>query len=207
VRPSLTATNVLAGIIAAAFLVIMVAGAGEAASLQLGFIPLRISAELPGAWLPVWLTPLSATLVHAGFLHLIMNLILLVWCGREVERILGPGPVAVLYVAGAFAAAAGQYVLDPMANYPMVGASGAISALIGAFALSFGRPKPIVRNFRLNRAINTLWILVAWVILQWMTAYLMGMQGIALATGAHVGGFIAGVILQKPLLLWRYRKA
>jgi membrane associated rhomboid family serine protease len=89
----------------------------------------------------------------------------------------------------------------------MVGASGAISAIIGAFALSFGRPKPIVRNFRLNRALNTLWILVAWVILQWMASYLMGMEGVLVATGAHVGGFVAGVLLQKPLLLWRYRRA
>jgi membrane associated rhomboid family serine protease len=124
-----------------------------------------------------------------------------------VERILGPAGVVVLYLVGAFAAAAGQYALGPAAAYPMVGASGAISALVGAFALSFSRPKQIVRNFRLNRAINTIWILVAWIILQWMTAYLMGMQGVALATGAHVGGFIAGVILQKPLLIWRYRKA
>jgi len=162
---------------------------------------------VPGGWLPVWVTPLTATLVHAGWLHLAGNLILLIWCGREVERILGPFGLTVLYVVGAFAAAAMQLALDPFAAYPMVGASGAISALVGAFAMSFSRPKPIVRNFRLNRAINTIWILVAWVILQWMMAYLMGMQGVALATGAHVGGFIAGVILQKPLLIWRYRRA
>lgn len=136
-----------------------------------------------------------------------MNLILLAWCGREVERVIGPGPVLLLYVAGAYAAAAGQYALDPMSVIPTVGASGAISALIGAFALSFSRPKPLVRSFRLNRVLNTLWILVAWVILQWMTAYLMGIQGVMVATGAHVGGFLAGVLLQKPLLLWRYRRA
>ena len=206
-RPSLTATLAIAAVTAAAFLIISFSGAAETALLQLGFIPLRLTLDLPGAWLPVWLTPLSATLVHAGFLHLVMNLILLAWCGREVERVLGPGPLVLLYVAGAYLAAAGQYVLDPTANYPMVGASGAISALVGAFAMSFSRPKPIVRNFRLNRAINTVWMLVAWVILQWMMAYLMGMQGVLVATGAHVGGFIAGVILQKPLLLWRYRRA
>ena len=202
-----TATLALAAVTAVAFLLILLSGASDIASLQLGFIPLRMSVEAQGAWLPAWLTPLTATLVHAGWLHLIMNMILLAWCGREVERILGPAGVVVLYVVGAFAAAAAQYALNPLAAYPMVGASGAISALVGAFALSFGRPKPIVRNFRLNRAINTLWILVAWVVLQWMTGYLMGMQGVAVATGAHVGGFIAGVILQKPLLLWRYRKA
>ena len=206
-RPRLTATLAIAAVTAAAFLIISLGGAAETASLQLGFIPLRVGTEVTGAWLPTWVTPLSATLVHAGFLHLIMNLILLVWCGREVERVLGPGPVVLLYSAGAYLAAAGQYLLDPAANYPMVGASGAISALVGAFALSFSQPRPIVRNFRLNRALNILWILVAWVILQWMTAYLMGMQGVMVATGAHVGGFIAGVVLQKPLLLWRYRKA
>lgn len=206
-RPKLTATLALAALTVAAFLIITLGGAAETATLQLGFIPLRLGLDVPDAWLPVWLTPLSATLVHAGFLHLVMNLLLLVWCGREVERVLGPGPVVLLYIAGAYAAAAGQYALDPMANYPMVGASGAISALVGAFAMSFSRPRPIVRNFRLNRALNTLWILVAWVILQWMTAFLMDMQGVMVATGAHVGGFLAGVILQKPLLIWRYRKA
>lgn len=203
----LTATWVLAAVTAVAFILILLSGQAEQAYLQLGFIPLRLHLAAPGAWLPVWLTPLTATLVHGGFLHLAMNLLLLVWCGREVERVLGPAAVVFLYLIGAYFAAAGQYVLDPASALPMVGASGAISALVGAFALSFSRPKPLVRNFRLNRALNTLWILVAWVVLQWMTGLLMGMSGVGVATGAHVGGFIAGVLLQKPLLLWRYRKA
>jgi membrane associated rhomboid family serine protease len=207
VKQRLTATNLLAAITAAAYLIILLSGAGASASLQLGFIPLRVGLDLPGAWLPVWVTPLTATLVHAGMLHLAMNIILLIWCGKEVERIVGTSGVVALYIVGAFAAAAAQYALDPIAAFPMVGASGAISALVGAFAMSFSRPKPIVRHFRLNRALNTLWILVAWVVLQWVTGSLMGMQGVSVATGAHVGGFIAGVILQKPLLLWRYRKA
>lgn len=202
-----TATLALAVVTAASFLIISFGGLATEASLAMGFIPARLSLAANWPALPVWLTPLSATLVHGGFLHLVMNLLLLVWCGREVERILGPGPVVLLYAAGAYAAAAGQYVLSPDAAYPMVGASGAISALIGAFALSFGRPRPLVRNFRLNRALNTLWILVAWVVLQWMTTYLMGMQGVMVATGAHVGGFFAGLLLHKPLLLWRYRQA
>ncbi len=204
-RPA--ATLVLAAVTVAAFVIIALGGLSDVAALGLGFIPARLIAEAPWPALPVWLTPLSATLVHAGVLHLMMNLLLLVWCGREVERILGPAPVVLLYVVGAYAAAAGQYLLDPLAEYPMVGASGAISALVGAFAVSFSRPRPIVRSVRLNRALNTLWILVAWVVLQWMTAYLLGMQGVMVATGAHVGGFIAGVILQKPLLMWRYRRA
>ena len=202
-----TATTILTVVTAAVYFIIALSGSAQEASLGLGFIPARLSIDAPWPALAVWLTPLSATLVHGGLLHLAMNLLLLAWCGREVERILGPASVLVLYVAGAYAAAAGQYALEPMSLVPMVGASGAISALIGAFALSFSKPKPIVRSFRLNRALNTLWILAAWIVLQWMTAYLMGMQGVMVATGAHVGGFLAGILLQKPLLLWRYRRA
>ena len=141
-----TATLVLAAVTAAAFVIISLGGLSDAAALGLGFIPARLIAEAPWPALPVWLTPLSATLVHAGFLHLMMNLLLLAWCGREVERILGPAPVVLLYVVGAYAAAAGQYLPDPLAEFPMVGASGAISALVGAFAVSFSRPKPIGRS-------------------------------------------------------------
>ena len=202
-----TATLVLAAVTAAAFLVVGLSGSAQEAAYGLGFIPARFAIQVPWPALPFWLTPLSATLVHAGFLHLLMNMLLLVWCGREVERILGPGPVIGLYVAGAYAAAAGHYLADPASTFPGIGASGAVSALVGAFAMSFSRPKPIVRSFALNRALNTLWILVAWIVLQWMTAWLMGLEGILISTGAHIGGFLAGILLQKPLLLWRYRQA
>jgi membrane associated rhomboid family serine protease len=52
-----------------------------------------------------------------------------------------------------------------------------------------------------------LWLLAAWIVLQVMTGLLGGLQGFMLATPAHIGGFIAGLLLQRPLLLWRYRNA
>jgi len=177
------------------------------AATALGFIPARLSGLAVSPALPVWLTPLSATLVHVGLLHLVMNFILFGYCGRQVESVIGPGPLVLLYAIGAYAAAGGQYALDPMATTPMVGASGAISALVGAYAVSFGQPKRIVASFKLNRWLNVAWLMAAWIVLQWMIGFLMGQQGMLLATGAHVGGFIAGVVLQKPLLLWRYRGA
>jgi membrane associated rhomboid family serine protease len=94
-----------------------------------------------------------------------------------------------------------------MGTTPMVGASGAISAVMGAFALSFGRAKAFTSNLRVNRWINVAWLLVAWVALQVMMGWLAGGQGYLLATPAHVGGFAAGLLLQRPLLLWRYRSA
>jgi membrane associated rhomboid family serine protease len=156
---------------------------------------------------PAWLTPLSATLVHGGILHLALNLLMLLWCGSLVERVLGPSSLVLLYLVGAFAAAIAQWAVAPVSPTPMIGASGAISAVIGAFALSFGQQKRIVRSPRLNRALNALWLLAAWVVLQVMIGVLAGAQGYLLATPAHIGGFVAGLLLQRPLLLWRYRKA
>jgi membrane associated rhomboid family serine protease len=83
------ATLALTAVTAAAFLIITVGGWSEQASASLGFIPLRLHVTVPWSAVPIWLTPLSATLVHAGFLHLAMNLLVLAFCGREVEKILG----------------------------------------------------------------------------------------------------------------------
>ena len=72
---------------------------------------------------------------------------------------------------------------------------------------SFGRARRITSSPTINRWINAVWLLVAWVVLQVMMGWLAGGQGYLLATPAHVGGFAAGLLLQRPLLLWRYRKA
>jgi membrane associated rhomboid family serine protease len=64
-----------------------------------------------------------------------------------------------------------------------------------------------VKGRALNRWLNVAWLLVAWVMIQVGFGYVMGQQGMLLATPAHIGGFIAGVAMQRPLLLWRYRKA
>jgi membrane associated rhomboid family serine protease len=198
---AISAPTALAWLIAALF-------APQQAALALGFIPARLSgAVVPWAALPAWLTPLSATLVHSGLVHLGFNLLIFLWCGTAVERVLGRTGLIVLYLVGAYAAALGQWLADPGGIVPMVGASGAISAVIGAFALSFGRAKRFTSSPALNRWINALWLLVAWVVLQLMMGWLGGTQGYLLATPAHVGGFAAGLLLQRPLMLWRYRSA
>jgi membrane associated rhomboid family serine protease len=173
-----------------------------------GFIPARMSGqiELSGA-LPVWITPLSSALVHGGWLHLGVNLLMLVFAGSMVERVVGGSGLVFAYVAGGLVAALAQYLFDPASPYPMIGASGAISALFGLYALFFGRPKQVTRNQKLNRGIHVLWLLVTWVVLQWMAGMLAGGEGVMLATPAHIGGFIAGLMIQRPLLLWKYRKA
>ena len=203
-----TATIVIAAVTALAWLLAAAIGATDTAAALWGFIPARLSGYLElSAAMPAFLTPLSSTLVHGGLLHLAFNLLMLVWCGTAVERVLGRGALLLLYGVGAYTAAMAQWAVDPMSVVPMIGASGAISAVIGAFALSFGEAKPITRSPRLNRLINAAWLLAAWVVLQMMVGFLAGGQGVLLATPAHVGGFLAGLLLQRPLLLWRYRSA
>jgi membrane associated rhomboid family serine protease len=201
-------TAIIAGVTALVWLVIAATGATQRAAETMGFVPVRFAGTV--MWpsnVPAWFTPLSSTLVHGGLLHLAFNLLMLVWCGFAVERVLGRTSLVVLYVIGAFTAAGAQWLVAPESLIPVIGASGAISAVIGAFALSFGRPRGIVNSPRLNRWLNAIWLLAAWIVLQLMVGFLAGGQGMLLATPAHVGGFLAGLCLQRPLLLWRYRYA
>ncbi len=177
------------------------------AATSMGFISARVGGLAIDPSLPVWITPLSMTLVHGNLLHLFFNLLWLFYCGRKIEAVLGAGPVIVLYLIGAYVAAAGQYAIDPQSVAPAIGASGAVSAIFGAYAVSFGKPKRIVESLRLNRWLNIAWLMAAWIVLQTVMAYLSGQLGLLIAVGAHIGGFAAGVLLQRPLLLWRYRKA
>ena len=191
----------IAGLTAAAWLLVFLAGQGDAAAMAGGFIPAHRD---PASLL---LTPLTATLVHAGFIHLAANLVILLFCGRSVENIIGPKQMVVLYVVGAYAAAAVHYLIDPSSTVPMVGASGAVSAVIGVFALLFGRNKVKVANPTLALALHALWLAAAWVVLQILVGFTFETAGVRIAVGAHLGGFFAGMLLMKPLLLWRWRGA
>jgi membrane associated rhomboid family serine protease len=203
-----TATVAITALTALAWLIAAVLNASDQAALSLGFIPARLSgAPVLFAAVPAILTPLTCTLVHSGLIHLGFNLLVFVWCGAAVERVLGKTGLITLYLVGAYAAAAAQWFADPMSTTPMVGASGAISAVIGAFALSFGRARQITSSPAANRWINAVWLMVAWIVLQLMMGWLASGQNVLLAIPAHVGGFAVGLLLQRPLLLWRYRSA
>jgi membrane associated rhomboid family serine protease len=203
-----SATVVIAAVTVLAWLIGALIAPQDAVTLVLGFIPARISGVgVDWAAVPAWLTPFSATFAHSGLVHLGFNMLMLLFCGAAVERVLGWSGLVILYAIGAFAAAAAQWAVDPMGTVPMIGASGAVSAVLGAYSLSFGRPRQFTRSARANRWINALWLMAAWVVLQILIGWLAGGQGYLLATPAHIGGFAAGLLLQRPLLLWRYRSA
>jgi membrane associated rhomboid family serine protease len=200
-------TLAIAGATALAFFLAYGSGLNMRAASWAGFLPYRFSFDgyAPGA--PVWLTPLTATLVHDGWLHLGFNLLILLFCGRSVENVLGPVATALLYVVGAYGAALGHYLIEPMSTSPMVGASGAISAVLGAYAMLFGRNKVKVANPTVALWLNALWLLAGWIAIQIVTGYAFATPDLSIAFGAHIGGFIVGVALARPLLLFRYRKA
>jgi membrane associated rhomboid family serine protease len=179
-----------------------------------GFIPARLAYGGDEMLAPFFLTPLTATLIHDGPIHLLFNIVILAFCGRPVESVLGPVALVFLYVLGAYAAAGAQYAVNPLAVVPMVGASGAISAIIGAYAMLFGRNKVKVANPTLALWLNAAWLMAAWVVLQLCMGialagsdFLFSGEGVQVAFAAHIGGFLVGLLLANPLLLFRYRKA
>ena len=173
-----------------------------------GFIPARLSGlvDVTPA-VPALLTPWTSALLHGGWLHLGINMVMLGLVGRQVERVVGASGLVIAYVVGALVASAAQFFASPSSLVPMVGASGAISALFGLFAIFFGQPKQVTKSQKVNRWIHVAWLLAAWIVIQLMTEMLAGGQGVLLATPAHIGGFVAGLLLHRPLLMWRYRGA
>ncbi|MEQ7872772.1 rhomboid family intramembrane serine protease [Sphingomonas sp. ASV193] len=201
------ATIVIAALTSLVSLAIMASGNDIEAAIHGGFVAARVGGyEVAGA-LPLWLTPFSATLIHGGFMHLAVNMLMLLFVGIQVERVLGATGVIVIYLVGALTAVIAQWGWNPAATDPMVGASGAISGLFGAYALIFGAPKRVTGKPATDRAIHVVWLFAAWVVIQWMSARLMDQDGVTLATPAHIGGFLAGILLERPMLLWRYRNA
>ena len=183
----------------------------QAAPTWAAFVPARLSVWTDGSGLvPVWLTPLTAAFLHANVIHLAFNLLILVFCGRPTEAVVGPVGFSILYVVGAYAAAAVHYLIDPTSPVPMIGASGAISAVLGAYAILFGRNKVRVTSPRLAVWLNALWLMIAWVVLQVIVGFSFAQFSggmLQMAVGAHIGGFVIGVALANPLLLLRYRRA
>jgi membrane associated rhomboid family serine protease len=209
-------TDWIAGITTLAFLVVFLSGYTDSAAVLAGFIPMRIGEPLAFAQMvastmavPVWLTPVTATLVHAGWLHIAFNVLMLMFCGRHVEHVLGPKLMLGLYGVGAYAAAGAEWLWEPHSGNPMIGASGSISTLIGVYALLYSQQK--VRAFGPVSAniMRVLWLAAGWIAIQLMIG--LAMQGAEgdlghIAIAAHIGGFIAGLILTRPALKMRFRK-
>jgi membrane associated rhomboid family serine protease len=150
-----------------------------------------------------WMSVLSSMFMHGGWLHVIGNMWFLWIFGDNVEDAMGPVRFFVFYVLCGFAAAATQMLVNPASIVPMVGASGAIGGVMGAYALLYPRAHIhmfIFLGFYMTTvAVPALFMLGYWFLLQLLSGVprLSGDMG-GVAFWAHVGGFVAGIVLVMP---------
>ncbi len=207
-RPTRVVWTIVA-IVALASALLIVTGRVDWAAVVGGFIPARIGidpAQVAGLSLvPVWVTPLSATLIHDGWAHLGFNLLSLLVVATPTQRAVGARGLAVLWLVGAYAAAAAQWAVDPASMVPAIGASGAISALIGAYALLFGQGKAKAIGPVPAHVVHAVWLGAGWTMLNLLIGWASAQGGAPIGWAAHIGGFVAGMLLLRPLLKWRWR--
>jgi membrane associated rhomboid family serine protease len=179
--------------------------------LRLAIIPYDLT-HLPLARpdrLPLHLVPLlTAMFVHAGWLHLLGNLLYLWIFGKNVEEVMGHGRFLVFYLLTGLLAAAVQIGVQPESRIPMIGASGAIAGVLGAYLVLFptARVRTLLFLVVIVRvvALPALIVLGVWLLLQLIAA---GQGGQGVAWFAHLGGFLAGMLLIVPFRRRRPRQA
>jgi membrane associated rhomboid family serine protease len=201
----------LCGIVFAWQLVLLAQG-GEEALVgfieRWGTIPAELSAAArAGDWLsePV-LDVLTSMFIHAGWLHLLGNLLFLWIFANNVEDRLGRVLFLAFYLGGGVAAVVAQTLIDPTSEIPMIGASGAISATLGAYAVLFpgARIQSLVflGFFYQLVAVPAVLVLGVWFLLQVVDGVgsLGGAAGVddGVAFFAHIGGFVAGALCALP---------
>ncbi|WP_265562853.1 rhomboid family intramembrane serine protease [Sphingomicrobium arenosum] len=194
-----TATNFLAAVAVLGFLLTEYVWGISETYMAAGFIPARWSGIALDSVIPAVLTPLTAAFLHVDVTHIGFNLLVLLYCGNLLESRLGSVRMTMLFVAGAYLAAVAQWWVDPAAALPMIGASGAVSAILGAFALSFGSRRQLVASSGLNRFLNATWLFLFWIAFQYALDLYGRVEGTLIATPAHVGGFLAGLLLHRWL--------
>jgi len=202
------ATLALIGLTAAASVVLALLHREQWAVFAMGVIPVRFAASTPAdfAMVPALLTPLSATLVHSGYVHLLSNLAMLLITGSLTERALGWRRTLTIYVAGAYAAALAQWAVDPRGLDPMVGASGAIAAFVGAQSALYGAIRAPAIGVFSPRVVQIAWQIAAWIAVNLLGEVVARREGFPIAWAAHIGGFVAGILMARPLLFIRLRE-
>ncbi|HEU5310905.1 MAG TPA: rhomboid family intramembrane serine protease, partial [Candidatus Eisenbacteria bacterium] len=169
-------------------------------------IPAKISYALESGRLPFMdlVTPFfSSMFLHGGWLHLIGNMWYLWIFGDNVEDALGPVGFLIFYLVTGLAAGVTHFVLQPESSIPTVGASGAISGVLAGYAVLFPRARVVtlvpLGFFIQLMELPAVVLLVIWVAIQALSGLVsfgVGQSG-GVAWGAHVGGFVAGLVLVK----------
>ena len=159
----------------------------------------RLAPELAGS-LPAVATLFTSMFLHGGFFHLAGNMLYLWIFGNNVEDALGHGRFLAFYVLAGVLAALAHILQAPDTTVPMIGASGAISGVLGAYLLLYPKAQvgvlvPIGFILTVVR-LPALVVLVLWFAFQFLSnAFGGGAEGGGVAWMAHIGGFLAGMVL------------
>lgn len=179
---------------------------------SLGLIPAVVTgqARLPEqlALVPPVFTVFTSMFLHGGFFHLAGNLLYLWIFADNVEDVLGHVRFAVFYLLCGIGAAAAQVLPSPESVIPMVGASGAISGVLAAYLLMFPHARVLVAIplgfiFHMIK-LRAVTVLGFWFLLQLISSLMTPSDGGGVAFRAHLGGFVAGLVLL-PLFSGRRR--
>jgi membrane associated rhomboid family serine protease len=155
---------------------------------------------------PTWVTPLTSMFLHGGWMHLIGNMLFLWIFGNNVEDAMGHMRFIVFYVLCGLVAVFAEALPNTGAEIPMIGASGAISGVLGAYLLLYPHARVLVviplGLFLYTARLSAVWVLAFWFVFQLVSTLLTSSKGGGVAFGAHIGGFIAGMAL---IPLFKYR--
>ena len=187
----------------------------EAVAYSYGMVPAVLfgTAQLPQhlAVVPPWATIFTSMFLHAGWLHIGGNMLFLWIFGNNIEDVLGHIRYLLLYLLSGVAAAMGQALSNPGSTVPMLGASGAIAGVLGAYLLLY--PKANVHVLVLIIILLRIVTVPAWIMLGlWFAAQvisgLLSGSGAGVAFWAHVSGFATGIMLvlvmrPRDVALWR----
>ena len=151
---------------------------------------------------PIWVTIFTSMFMHGGPVHLLGNMLYLWIFGNNVEDIMGPFRYLVFYLLCGVVAALSQIYISPDSRIPMLGASGAIAGVLGAYLVRFPTAKVdtclLLPFFFYIIRLPAIVVLAFWFLLQLVsgaTGLLASQHGGGTAWWAHIGGFLAGMLL------------
>ena len=217
-------TWLLIGITVAVWLLVQGAGSSDAVAVSvcnLGLVPGELTHRAPlGLGVPLgpgmacvvdnepinWFTPLISIFLHGGWGHLLGNMLFFWVFGNNIEDSMGPGRFLVFYLLCGVIAAGAHILSDPASPIPTVGASGAISGIMGAYLVLY--PRVRVKMVFIFIIFFRVFAIPAWIVLIWwfLVQVVTGLPSLSavrpdvsggVAVWAHVGGFLAGVALIK----------
>ena len=144
-------------------------------------------------------TIFTSMFMHGGWMHLIGNMLYLWIFADNIEDDLGTLNFVIFYFVSGVGAAMSQVYMDINSQIPMIGASGAIGGVLGAYLINYPNTKVLVLIplgfFSQLIKIKALYVLGFWFVLQFINSFLSSSSGGGIAYAAHIGGFITGVIL------------